>query len=110
MNIEIKEPFWKYKALGVNEGAFKGKDYVDVWCSYKDKKGNYVYPHLYRVSKDLAREYRLFQRKSASLRIVPVADMEVIQENYKEQVENWTTTNDSTTVTITWSNVGGESK
>ena len=75
--IHIKEPFWKYKAVGIAESKI-GEGCV-VMIDYKQKDGTYAYPGQYYVSKQLAKSCsKRNKRDTPTLRIIPIEKMEEI--------------------------------
>ena len=77
MSFIIKEPYWKYRAFGISDHHFAQSESITIECAYKDKKGNYVYPHIYRMNKTVAQKYQTQRMKGNVLRIIPVSHFEV---------------------------------
>jgi hypothetical protein len=77
--INIVEPFWKEKALGINESYFQSHNEIEVTCSYKDKRGQLLLPHVYSVTKEQAKSCKRFLLKGGrvALWLVPFQALKV---------------------------------
>lgn len=75
INVAIKEPFWKEKAVGIAEDIITND--ICVTIDYKNKYGTKTYPYKYFMAKEKALTYPKFMRKGRVLRIIKIDDMEV---------------------------------
>jgi len=82
--ITIKEPFWRDKAFGVAAKELIGESIL-VECSFKDRNGNYVYPHVYEITTSLARKHKTMVRKNTTLHIIPVANFTVESHRHADR-------------------------
>ena len=77
---KVSTPIWcnenKKRAIGVAE--FRIPTLIEI--TYKDKRGNQVYPHKYKVGKEFSQRYPIqIINKNLKLRIIPIEDLEVIE-------------------------------
>lgn len=72
----IKVPIWESKSVGLNEAKLKDKNTVKI--AYRDKDGHELYPNTYVISKEKALKYPTKNIKGNRIRIIPIADMEVL--------------------------------
>jgi hypothetical protein len=86
---QIREPYWKHKAAGLNIAYFDGVDAVRFRCSYKCVDGRKLYPHLYEV--DARRALSVYKRHQiaqmyggTTLLLCPFDDMKIIEEGKNE--------------------------
>lgn len=76
MNIKVltspvKEPYWKFKAAGLDEKHFKEADAVHFTCSFKDKYGDKMFPGVYEMKSDIALSFCKRDEKNPKLVLVP---------------------------------------
>ena len=71
----IKEPFWKYRAFGLQEYHFFEADRVQCVCDYRNKEGKLEYPWVYEIDSEKALKCRKWNR----LRLIPIGDFERIE-------------------------------
>jgi hypothetical protein len=77
--IEIKAPIWKSRSIGIADYKIRCGDNL-VRITYRDKGGNLLYPNTYNISGDRARTYPIQTiREGVDLRIIPIADLEMVQ-------------------------------
>ena len=76
--IDIKVPIWKSRAFGVADFRLRGEGFIFVTCSYKDTDGNLMYPEMYRMQKNKAREYSSISMGKFIGREIPIDDFEVV--------------------------------
>ena len=81
LKYDIKEPVWRDGgAVGIASRRLVDGTSMDVTISYRDKQGNLVYPHTYRMACRKIRKYptkTLYQ--GIVLHVVPIADFEVVE-------------------------------
>jgi hypothetical protein len=81
----IREPYWKYKAFGISSSYIAGKKKIHVVCDYKNKEGNYVYPHVYEIDTDILKTKEIQIIKRQPLYIMPVSEMEVVEYRHADR-------------------------
>ncbi len=78
-DLIINTPIWNSRSIGVNVNWFMTRFKVLISIAYKDKHGNKVYPELYYMTRDKAREYPTQMagkgRDKVELVIIPIADL-----------------------------------
>ncbi len=74
----IKEPYWKYKALGIAD--HKITDDFEIECVWKKKDGSRLYPNPFRCSKNKAKLAITQTVKGVLLRIIPISQMEEVKQ------------------------------
>ncbi len=80
--ITIQTPMWKHGgSVGIADRNFT-KQGVLIEIAYKDKYGNRLYPHTYKVTKEKADscERMYVGKNNLALRVIPISEMEVISE------------------------------
>ena len=75
--VNIKEPIWKNRTVGIAESKI-GKSGVVVNILYKDKMGNKVFPNKYHCSVEMAKKAPRMLRRGNALRLIRIADLEVL--------------------------------
>ena len=76
-HFKIKEPYWKYNAVGLAEKDMTS-DTLIVEILYKNVSGNREYPGVFTISKNkamLGREH-IVKKTGTRLRIVPINQLE----------------------------------
>ena len=75
--IDIAEPIWKFKAVGLAVDDVPMGENVRVTISYKSKRdGRLVYPGNYEIEVDKIRKYPIEKvRGNVRVHIVPIADL-----------------------------------
>jgi len=77
--VIIKTPMWKNGgSVGIADRQF-ASDGVLVEIAYKDKYGQRIYPHTYKVSKQKADQCeRMYVGKNnLPVRVIPINEMEI---------------------------------
>ena len=77
--VVIKTPMWKNGgSVGIADRQFSNSG-VLVEIDYKDKYGQRIYPHTYKVSKQKAEQCaRMYVGKNnLPVRVIPIKDLEV---------------------------------
>ena len=77
--VTIKTPMWKNGgSVGIADRQFSNSG-VLVEIDYKDKYGQRIYPHTYKVSKQKADQCeRMYVGKNnLPVRVIPIKDLEV---------------------------------
>jgi hypothetical protein len=80
--VTIQTPMWKHGgSVGVADRNFTNKG-VLIEIAYKDKYGQRIYPHTYKVTKEKAEqcERMYVGKKNTPLRIIPINEMEIVSE------------------------------
>ncbi len=80
LKLVIETPIWRDGgAVGVAARRLVDGTMMDVTISYKDKAGNLVYPHIYRIACSKIRKYPTKTlREGVVLHVVPIRDFEVV--------------------------------
>jgi len=80
LKYNIKEPVWRNGgAVGIAAHRIKVDTMMDVTVSYKDKQGNFVFPHTYRMATRKMRKYPTKKiARGIVLHIIPIRDFEVV--------------------------------
>lgn len=74
IRVHIRVPWWKHRAVGINEAILRMGYYVDVTIGYRDVKGNEVFPgHYFMECSDVERYWTDIE-KGVKLFVVPIAD------------------------------------
>ena len=77
--VVIKTPMWKNGgSVGIADRQFSNSG-VLVKIDYKDKYGQRIYPHTYKVSKQKADpcERMYVGKNNLPVRVIPIKDLEV---------------------------------
>ena len=76
----IKEPYWKFKAVGLSEGQMFS-DMLTVEILYKNNEGKREYPGVYQITKKeaLGCMVHIVNKTGTRLRIVPIVMLERIK-------------------------------
>lgn len=72
VKISIKEPIWKNRSVGIARD--KITEDIEVEILYKDRFGNRIYPHIYKMTKTLALSHPTQIVKGRELKIIPIAE------------------------------------
>lgn len=75
--VEIRSPIWSSRSIGIAEGKLGPVTRVKI--TYRDRKGQLVYPHEYIIPKEKALRYPVQLTRGTPLRIIPIADMEILE-------------------------------
>lgn len=79
--IQISKPIWKNRSVGLNIIGLQDNEEVIVEIMYIDKTGQRLYPGKYVMFvKDIKRYPIQVVRKYIKLHIVPIADLNLIDE------------------------------
>lgn len=84
MTIVLQKPIWGggfrgNESFGIADYRLKGDETVDVECSYRNRFGNLVFPHRYRISKAKARTFPTQKVKNGvKLHVIPIGEFEEI--------------------------------
>ena len=78
----IEEPMWNCKELGgqravsIADYRFAHYGYVNLKIGYKNKKGKYLYPDTYRITKEKALQYPVITKgKIGRAYYIPIKDL-----------------------------------
>src|SRR4030042_451274 len=76
--IEIKEPIWYNRSVGLNTLAMDDKDSIDVTISYRNKEEKLLYPGTFRIPVAIVRTFERATVKGTpiGLNIVPIVALE----------------------------------
>ena len=77
MELKIKEPIWKYKAVGIHP-KYIGTD-LDIEILYTDKHKMRTFPHKYFLLKGKLEIYPLMSFGSLKVYVVPIKDLDIKQ-------------------------------
>ena len=88
MNIKtikpIKKPLLNWPNVGagfpIADYHFNDCDAIEFTCPYKGYDNKQVYPDTYRVSTAKRKEYHTTTENDIRIRLVPMADVEVIKD------------------------------
>ena len=74
--INIKEPIWSSKSVGLNIGALKS-GLIEVTILHTDKSGHRTYPGTFLIDARKVRKFRTqtIIRYNTVLHIVPIAEL-----------------------------------
>ena len=81
--LSIREPYWSKQAFGIAEHLFHDRKEIEVVCKYKNRSGDYVFPNIYKCTKETALDCERHFRGTTALRLVPVYRLSVKQ--YRDQ-------------------------
>ena len=71
----VKEPFWKYRAFGLDEKHFHEANRVQCVCDWKNKKGDLEFPWVYEINSNKA----LLCQSWKKLKLVPISQFDKIE-------------------------------
>jgi len=75
--LEIRMPIWKVpKSIGINEKYLKYYEFL-VNITYKDVRGERLYPHTYIVNSEKLKNFPTQTVKGAKLYIIPISDLKI---------------------------------
>jgi hypothetical protein len=73
--LTIKEPIWKYKAIGIRED--KVTDDFRIKISYKTKDKQLLYPQTYFMTKEEIKKFPLKYLGSMFVYVIPIEKLKV---------------------------------
>lgn len=76
--IEIRTPIWNggKRCVGIAEWRLRGKEFVLVRITYRNKNGELIYPGVYEISTmKLWSCPRQMMKNGVAVRVVPIEDM-----------------------------------
>jgi len=76
MNIKIRSPIWKSRAVGIAERHLLGSGDIFVEILYKNIDKVRIYPGIYTMSKAKARLYPKQVVKGVILFIIPILEFD----------------------------------
>jgi hypothetical protein len=81
-HFTIKEPFWKFSGVGLDEKKMSG-DILSVDVMYKKANGERLYPNTMYIRKSIAMLCRQFEikKRGVMLRIIPFEKMSLDKNN-----------------------------
>ena len=80
--IKIEYPIWKTRSIGIAE--YKITDDLLIEILYRDKSGQRLYPHKYRLLRSKALCYpKQVVKNGVILRIVPISELEIYHAKKK---------------------------
>ena len=79
INVTIRTPIWKNKSVGIADRQIVDDILVEI--TYKNVKGERLYPGKYFMKMDRADHYPTMTVKGTKLRIIPIADFEIWRES-----------------------------
>ena len=86
MKLDIVEPIWNIKSVGVNEEYLIGDGDLEIEILYRRKDGSRSYPNVLKVSKQKALAYPTQVIKGVKLYIVPISILQIVEPT-KEAIE-----------------------
>ena len=75
--LTIHTPIWKTKSIGIAEYRLNTDIILDI--SYKNSKGDKMFPGFFYVDKEEAKSYPLQRVGSTNLRIIPIKNLKEIE-------------------------------
>lgn len=77
--ITIREPIWKSRSIGIAEDKMTSR-LLAIEITYITKDGKRLYPNILYIDREKASKYPIQLWKGYKLYIIPIADLEVIEE------------------------------
>jgi len=76
--IKIREPIWKTHSIGISEGKLATPTYIQI--DYRDKTGELLFPYVYTIDKEEAKQYPCQVVRGVKLRIIPIFQLHISNE------------------------------
>tara|TARA_R110000868_G_scaffold407972_1_gene690016 strand:+ start:4733 stop:5716 length:984 start_codon:yes stop_codon:yes gene_type:complete len=90
--IDIQEPIWKTKSVGVNLSQCNPDDIVEVHVLYTTKDGRRTFPFTYLMKASICHTYPIRYKGNGTVPLhdIPIADFNIKEENNLnfQQAEN----------------------
>lgn len=75
-HIEIHSPIWKDRSVGI--ASYKIDQDIEVEITYKDKKGERMFPCRFFMTREKALSYPSKMVKNVVLKIIPISDFQIL--------------------------------
>jgi len=82
--IQIREPIWKSKSIGIAEHKLKHLSTTEIEILYRNQHGHRLWPDVYCITRAQAMQYPVQMLYGIRLRIIPIADLEVLSGKAKQ--------------------------
>ena len=85
MHFNILEPIWSSKSIGLNEAILKQSERMTIDILYINRQGFRSFPSTYSITKEKALQYPTQKIKGVRLRIIPIADLDIVQDQTERE-------------------------
>lgn len=77
--IKIHTPIWNNREVGIAKFRF-GTGYCDVEIGYKNENDELIYPDVYTITEEQAKQYPVQRVKGIDLYIIPIDKLTIKEE------------------------------